>query len=88
MDHESMSQIKQQEDKMAENASNKRKWEGATNPSLESETEKDEVTCHECGMLGHYKSDCPIWRCQNRVNKYWKEKSHGDSSIVANNVNV
>ncbi|GJT64924.1 putative ribonuclease H-like domain-containing protein [Tanacetum coccineum] len=94
MDHESMSQIKQQEDKMAENASNKRKWEGANgrsssqqqkkepkNPSLESETEKAEVTCHECGMLGHYKSDCPIWRCQNRVNKYWKEKAHEDSSI-------
>ncbi|GJT14921.1 hypothetical protein Tco_0873627 [Tanacetum coccineum] len=47
-----------------------------------------EVTCHECGMLGHYKNDFPIWRCQNRVNKYWKEKAHGDSSVVANNVDV
>ncbi|GKE27581.1 hypothetical protein Tco_1442965 [Tanacetum coccineum] len=37
---------------------------------------------------GHYKSDCPVWKFQNRVNKYWKEKSLGDSSVIENNVDV
>ncbi|GJS68431.1 hypothetical protein Tco_0682996 [Tanacetum coccineum] len=29
-----------------------------------------EVAYCECGRLGHYKSDCPIWKCQNCANKY------------------
>ncbi|GJW33037.1 reverse transcriptase domain-containing protein [Tanacetum coccineum] len=132
MARESMSQIKQKEDKMAENASNKRKWKGSHSGSSSQQQNKEpkvirahtvgpsdkkgnagnlplcnkckfhhtgpcaakvakqkaEVTCHECGMLGHSKSDCPIWRCQNRVNKYLKEKTHGDSNVIANNVDV
>nr|GEZ96335.1 reverse transcriptase domain-containing protein [Tanacetum cinerariifolium] len=47
-----------------------------------------EVNCYECGELGHYKSDCPMWKFHNRVNKYWKEKALGDSSVIANNVDV
>ncbi|GJT66521.1 reverse transcriptase domain-containing protein [Tanacetum coccineum] len=50
--------------------------------------QKAEVTCYECGELGHYKSDCPMWKFRNRVNKYWKEKALGDSSVVENNVDV
>nr|GEV40947.1 hypothetical protein [Tanacetum cinerariifolium] len=126
-----MRQIKKQEDKMTENASNKRKWEGTYGGSSSQQQNKDpkvirthtagpsnkkgyagnlpldcktsvlrakqrpsvakqkaKVICHDYGMLGHYKSDCPIWRCQNCVKEYWKEKTHGDSSVVANNVDV
>ncbi|GJX63935.1 reverse transcriptase domain-containing protein [Tanacetum coccineum] len=158
MARESMSQTKRHEEKVAENASNKRKWEGDHNGSSSQQQNKEhkvfrahdvrpsnkkvyarnlplcnkykfyhtslcaarcgnckcfghqtrdcrtpvlrakqrpsvakqkaEVTCYECGMLGHYKSDCPMWKFQNCVNKYWKEKALGDSSVVANNVNV
>ncbi|GKB52255.1 reverse transcriptase domain-containing protein [Tanacetum coccineum] len=128
MARESMSQAKRQEDKVAENASNKRKWEGDPKGSSSQQQNKEpkvirahtagtsnkegyagnlplcnkfkfhhtgpcvakygnckrfghqtrdcrtlvlrakqrpsvvkqkaEVTCYECGMLGHYKSDC------------------------------
>nr|GFB09594.1 hypothetical protein [Tanacetum cinerariifolium] len=50
--------------------------------------QKAEVTCYECGMLGYSKSDCPIWKCHNHVNKYWNEKAHGNSSVMENNVDV
>ncbi|GKC95362.1 reverse transcriptase domain-containing protein, partial [Tanacetum coccineum] len=36
-------------------------------PSVEKH--KAEVTCYECGRLEHYKSDCPIRKNQNQVNK-------------------
>ncbi|GJX37294.1 reverse transcriptase domain-containing protein [Tanacetum coccineum] len=122
-----MNQVERQEDKMAENASNKRKWKGdyrgsssqnkghkvirahnvgPSNKKVYAEklpyynkckfhhtgrctvkcgnckwigyltkicrafvrtttqrpavaTQKTKVTCYECGILGHYKSDCP-----------------------------
>nr|GEW07087.1 hypothetical protein [Tanacetum cinerariifolium] len=131
MARESMSQTKRQADKVTENASNKRKWEGdhkgsssqqqnkepkvirahtakpsnkkgyAGNIPLDCRTpalraklrpsvakQKAEVISNKCGELGHYKSDCPMWKFQNRVNKYWKEKALRDSSVVANNVDV
>ncbi|GJV68553.1 putative reverse transcriptase domain-containing protein [Tanacetum coccineum] len=44
--------------------------------------QKAKVTCYECGMLGHYKSKCPKWKFQKRVNEYWKEKALEDSSIT------
>ncbi|GJT52731.1 putative reverse transcriptase domain-containing protein [Tanacetum coccineum] len=86
---ESMNQIKQQEEKIAEDTSNKRKWEGDHKGSLVNNKtkslrtlvlrakqspsvakQKAEVTCYECGMLGHYKSKCPKWKFQKRVNEY------------------
>ncbi|GJU53488.1 putative reverse transcriptase domain-containing protein [Tanacetum coccineum] len=158
MAHKSMRQIKRQEDELAENTSNKRKWEGdhkgsssqqqnkepkvirahtagpnnkegyAGNLSLCNKCEfhhtglcaakcgnckrfghqtrdcrtpiprakqrpsvakqKAKVTCYKCGMLGHYKSNCPMWKFQKCVNKYWKQKAIRDSSAVANNVDV
>ncbi|GJS53450.1 putative reverse transcriptase domain-containing protein [Tanacetum coccineum] len=158
MAHESMNQIKQQEEKRAEDTSNKRKWEGndkggssqqqnkepkviraytagpsnkegyarnlplynkcmfhhtgpcvakcgnckrfghetiyCRTPVLRAKQgplvakQKAEVTCYECGMLGHYKSKCPKWKFQKCVNEYWKEKSLRDSSVLANNVDV
>ncbi|GKE03202.1 reverse transcriptase domain-containing protein [Tanacetum coccineum] len=103
-----MNRVEQQEDKITENASNKRKWEAKCGnykrfghqtrdcrtlvlraiqmPSVAKQ--KVEVTCYEHGELGHYKSDCPVWKFQNRVNKYWKEKSLRDFSVVENNVDV
>ncbi|GKD97587.1 reverse transcriptase domain-containing protein [Tanacetum coccineum] len=50
--------------------------------------QKAEVTCYECGRLKHYKSGCPEKKNQNQVNKQWKGKTCGDSSVMANNVNV
>ncbi|GJX06770.1 putative reverse transcriptase domain-containing protein [Tanacetum coccineum] len=40
------------------------------------------LTYYECGSLGHYKSNCPIVKLQNRVDMYWKGKAHGDSSAT------
>ncbi|GKD77524.1 reverse transcriptase domain-containing protein [Tanacetum coccineum] len=42
----------------------------ATIPKPSVAKQKAEVTCYECGRLGYYKSDCLIWKCQDRVNKY------------------
>ncbi|GKC87508.1 reverse transcriptase domain-containing protein [Tanacetum coccineum] len=75
MARESMNQVKQQEVLRAKQR-----------PLVVKQ--KAKVTCYECGMLGHYKSNCPMCKFQNRVNKYWKEKALGDSSVVANNVDV
>nr|GEY18304.1 hypothetical protein [Tanacetum cinerariifolium]GEY23841.1 hypothetical protein [Tanacetum cinerariifolium] len=50
--------------------------------------QKAKVTCYECGILGHFKSDCPKWKFQKRVNEYQKEKSLRGSSVIANNVNA
>ncbi|GJU68854.1 putative reverse transcriptase domain-containing protein [Tanacetum coccineum] len=38
---------------------------------------KAEVICYGCGGLGHYKSNCPIVKFQNRVDMYWKGKARG-----------
>ncbi|GKA17038.1 putative reverse transcriptase domain-containing protein [Tanacetum coccineum] len=158
MARKSINETKQQESKVAGNGSNKRKWEGDQNGSLNQQQNKEhkvfrahaggpenkkeylgscplcnkckfhhigrcaarcdnckwrghqardctisgpktkprplmakqkaEVTCYECGELGHYKRDCPIVRFQNRVEKYWKGKARGDSSATTSNINI
>ncbi|GJU53561.1 reverse transcriptase domain-containing protein [Tanacetum coccineum] len=122
MARKSMSQAKRQEDKVAENARNKRKWEGNYNGSSSQQNKGQKVprahtarpinkkayagslplcnqthaaarnqqtlTCYECGSLGHYKSNCPIAKFQNRVDMYWKGKSHGDSSATTSNIDI
>ncbi|GJR10236.1 hypothetical protein Tco_0792888 [Tanacetum coccineum] len=50
--------------------------------------QKAEVTCYECGRIGYYKNGCLERKNQNQVNKQWKGKTCGDSSVMANNVNV
>ncbi|GJU38735.1 reverse transcriptase domain-containing protein [Tanacetum coccineum] len=152
-----MNRVERQKDKVAENASNKRKWEGnhdgrssqqqkghkvirahTTEPSNKKgyagnlplcnkckfhhtdpcaakcgnckrvghqtrdcktpvprakqrpsvAKQKAEITCYECGRIRHYKSNCPKSKNQNQVNKQWKGKNYGDSSVMANNANV
>nr|GEZ63067.1 hypothetical protein [Tanacetum cinerariifolium] len=34
--------------------------------------QKAKVTCYECGILGHFKSDCSKWKFQKHVNEYQK----------------
>nr|GEX41585.1 hypothetical protein [Tanacetum cinerariifolium] len=73
----SMSQTERQEEKVAENASNKRKWESNHNGSLSQKTKDIRTpataknqrtrTCYECGNLRHYKSECPIVKFHKRV---------------------
>nr|GFC27822.1 hypothetical protein [Tanacetum cinerariifolium] len=56
----SMSQTERQEEKVVENASNKRKTP-ATAKNQQTRT------CYECGSLRHYKSECPILKFHKRV---------------------
>ncbi|GKD94702.1 hypothetical protein Tco_1374539 [Tanacetum coccineum] len=126
--YESINQTKQQENKVAGNASNKRKWEGDHNGSFRQQQNKEhkvfrahtvrlsnkedyagnlpwisalrakqrsvvlgkkaEVIYYECGGLGHYKSNFPIVKFQNRVDMYWKGKARGDSSAMTSNINI
>ncbi|GJW33691.1 reverse transcriptase domain-containing protein [Tanacetum coccineum] len=149
MARKSMSQTKQEEDKVAKNSSNKRKWESNHNGSSSQQNKGHKVpiahttrpinkkayagslplcnqykfhhngpctvncknckkvghitqhcrtpttarnqptlTCYECGSLGHYKSNCPIVKFQNRVDMYWKGKARGDSSATTSNINI
>ncbi|GJV57316.1 putative reverse transcriptase domain-containing protein [Tanacetum coccineum] len=44
--------------------------------------QKAKVICYKCGILGHFKSDCPKWKFQKRVNEYQKEKALRGSSVV------
>nr|GEU60622.1 hypothetical protein [Tanacetum cinerariifolium] len=144
MARESMSQIKQHEEKIADDTSNKRKWKGDHKGSSSQQQNKEpkvirahtarpsnkesyvrnlplcnkcmfhhtspcaakcgnckrfghqtrycrtlvlrakqspsvakqkaEVTCYECGMLGHYKSRCQMWKFQKHMNEYGKKK--------------
>nr|GEW08091.1 hypothetical protein [Tanacetum cinerariifolium] len=50
--------------------------------------QKAEVTCYECGELGHYKNGCPILKFHNCVDMYWKGEAREDSSATTLNVNV
>ncbi|GJY40077.1 reverse transcriptase domain-containing protein [Tanacetum coccineum] len=149
MARKSISQTERQEDKVTENASNKRKWEGNHNGSSSQQNKGHKVprahitwpsnkkayagslplcnqckfhhngpctvkcgnckkfghitrncrtptaarnqqtlTCYKCGSLGHYKSNCPIVRFQNRVDMYGKGKAYKDSSATMSNINT
>nr|GEY94325.1 hypothetical protein [Tanacetum cinerariifolium] len=96
--------VKRQEDKVTEDASKKRKWEGDHDGSSNQQQNKGhkliggyaakqqecktKSTCYECGILGYYKSSYPKWKSQNQVNKHGKGKARGDSSIMTYNVNA
>ncbi|GJU49433.1 putative reverse transcriptase domain-containing protein [Tanacetum coccineum] len=92
MARESMNQIKQQEERIAENTNNKRKWEGqATRKAMleiyhcvtsARSTTLARVQQNVAIANGHYKSKCPKWKFQKCVNEYWKEKALGDSSVT------
>ncbi|GJV36220.1 hypothetical protein Tco_1408697 [Tanacetum coccineum] len=111
MARKSMSQTERQEDKVAKNASNKRKWEGNHNGSSSQQNKGHKVPrahttmpiskkaydgslplCNQCKFhhngpctcrsLGHYKSNCPIVKFQNRMDMYWKGKAQLGSSDV------
>ncbi|GJY65782.1 hypothetical protein Tco_0468020 [Tanacetum coccineum] len=62
MARKSISQTKQQECKVAENANNKRKWE-ARNPN------KLMPVMSVASLRQHFKSECPIVKFQKRVDK-------------------
>nr|GEZ24327.1 hypothetical protein [Tanacetum cinerariifolium] len=66
-----MSQTERQEEVVAENASNKRKWESKHNGSLiqQNKGHKNQRTrtCYECRSLRHYKGECPIVKFHKRV---------------------
>ncbi|GJY34273.1 reverse transcriptase domain-containing protein [Tanacetum coccineum] len=57
MTRESMCQTKHQKDKLVENASNKRKWEGDHN-GIPSQHQSKEHKCTNCKRVGHKTRDC------------------------------
>nr|GEY80902.1 hypothetical protein [Tanacetum cinerariifolium] len=95
MTREAMSQTKRLGDKVAEIASNKRKWEGdcrtlaqKAKPMPSMAKQKAEVTSYECGNLGHYRRKCPLLKFLNHVDKYWEGKARKDSNVMTSNANI
>nr|GEV95726.1 hypothetical protein [Tanacetum cinerariifolium]GEV96173.1 hypothetical protein [Tanacetum cinerariifolium] len=82
------SRARVKEGKVAENASNKRKWEGDHGGSSSQSKGHKVIRAHDVrpsnkkGRLGHYKSDCSKWKNHKQVIKQWKGKAHGDSSVM------
>nr|GEW66073.1 retrotransposon protein, putative, Ty3-gypsy subclass [Tanacetum cinerariifolium] len=75
--HKSMSQTKRQEEKVAENASNKRKWEGRHMLDLYLYATSVNVTILGRALLRHYKSECPIVKFHKRM-----DMMHGRYGLV------
>ncbi|GKF83753.1 reverse transcriptase domain-containing protein, partial [Tanacetum coccineum] len=76
MARKSISQTEQQECKLAENANNKRKWEGNHNGQCTIKGRNPTAarnqrthTCYKCGSLRHFKSKCPIGKFRKRMDK-------------------
>nr|GEU89106.1 hypothetical protein [Tanacetum cinerariifolium] len=71
--YKSMTQTERQEEKVAENASNKRKNYKKVGHIIQNcrtpATAKNQRTrtCYECGSLGHYKSECPMVKFHKRM---------------------
>nr|GEY60559.1 hypothetical protein [Tanacetum cinerariifolium] len=67
--HKSMSQTEQQEEEVAENASNKRKWESNHNGSLSQQNKGHKAMHCKVRKLqgGHYKSEYPIVKFHEHV---------------------
>ncbi|GKB62751.1 hypothetical protein Tco_0918937 [Tanacetum coccineum] len=66
-------------------------YETKTNIALKTPTaarNQRTLTCYKCGSLGHYKSNYPIVRFQNRVDMYGKGKAYEDSSTTMSNINT
>ncbi|GJV94525.1 hypothetical protein Tco_1546102, partial [Tanacetum coccineum] len=89
--YESINQTKQRENKVAGNASNKRKWEGAIFTTLASVQKNvaivnGGVTKQE--IVGSQSRERYKVKFQKRMDKYWKGKARGDSSTTTSNINI
>ncbi|GKD29782.1 hypothetical protein Tco_1240560 [Tanacetum coccineum] len=96
----SMSQTERQEDKVTENASNKRKWEGNHNGSLSQQRKGHKVPrAHTTWPINKkaYAGSIPLCNqcnfhhngpCTNRVDMYRKGKAYEDSSAMMSNINT
>nr|GEV03350.1 putative reverse transcriptase domain-containing protein [Tanacetum cinerariifolium] len=67
------------------NAENKRKLEDCKVTNSTTSTQRGQVlnqtvvTCYECGRQGHYRSDCPKLKDQNRRNKAGNKNGVGEA---------
>ncbi|GJY48248.1 reverse transcriptase domain-containing protein [Tanacetum coccineum] len=44
--------------------------------------QKPAIIYFGCDAQGHFRSDCPKLKNQNRMNQIWKEKAHRNSNVV------
>ncbi|GKD47780.1 hypothetical protein Tco_1276756 [Tanacetum coccineum] len=89
--YESINQTKQRENKVAGNASNKRKWEGAIFTTLSS-VQKNVAIANRGAtkqeIVGSQFQKRNKVKFQNHVDVYWKGKARGDSSATKSNINI